>query len=63
MVEQPNPQLLRAVMERDAERERRIHFQRAAHALKVQNSELRRRIQRLTRDHGTVVNRAEARKP
>jgi hypothetical protein len=56
MVEQPNPKLLKVVMERDGERERRIHFQRAAHLLKVQNEQLRRQVQRLTRDHATAVD-------
>jgi hypothetical protein len=65
MVEQVDPRLLKLVMERDQEREQRIHFQRAAHALKVQNEKLRRQMRQLTLDHAATTNRlarTEARK-
>ena len=61
MVEQPNPQLLRAVMERDRERAQRIHYERATHALKLQNERLRREVQRLTIDKAAAVNLANRR--
>jgi hypothetical protein len=58
MVDQPHPQLLRAVQERDRERERqeRIRFQRIAGVLRLQNERLQRQVQQLTMDRANLAN-------
>ena len=48
-------------MERDRERAQRIHYERATHALKLQNERLRREVQRLTIDKAPAVNLANRR--
>jgi hypothetical protein len=57
LVELPDPRLLRAIQERDQEREQRIRFQRAAQALKNRCDQLQRQVQRLTTDRAAIANR------
>jgi hypothetical protein len=57
MVELPDPRLLRAIQERDAERTERIHHQRAAQALKLRVDQLQRQVSQLTTDRAAVTNR------
>lgn len=60
MVEPVNPKLLQAVLERDAERERRIHFQRAAGALKLRCEKLQQQVRQLTLDKAVQTARRPA---
>jgi hypothetical protein len=66
MVEAVDPKLVKLVRELDAALAERTHYRRAAAILRGQNSQLRRQIQQLTRDHAVAVNRAvkaESREP
>jgi hypothetical protein len=51
-----DPRLLKAVRERDQERQERIRITRVAQALKLQNEKLRREVRQLTADGAVRVN-------
>jgi hypothetical protein len=51
--------LLRAVQERDMERQRRIQAERAVQALKLLNERLRRRVAILTADKSVIPKPGE----
>jgi hypothetical protein len=58
-----DPQLLKAVRERDAERQARLRAERAAQALKLQNEQLRRRVAILTADKAKLPRTSQVARP
>ena len=56
MVADVDPRLLKAVRERDQERQERIRIARVAQVLKLQNEKLRRQVRQLTTDAAVRVN-------
>jgi hypothetical protein len=56
MVADVDPRLLKAVRERDQERQERIRIARVAQALKLQNEKLRRQVREITTDAAVRAN-------
>jgi hypothetical protein len=56
MVADVDPRLLKAVRERDQERQERIRVTRVAQALKLQNEKLRRQVREITTDAAVRTN-------
>jgi hypothetical protein len=56
MVADVDPRSLKAVRERDQERQERIRVARVAQALKLQNEKLRRQVREITADAAVRAN-------
>ena len=56
MIADVDPRLLKAVRERDQERQERIRVTRVAQALKLQNEKLRRQVREITTDAAVRTN-------
>jgi len=56
MIADVDPRLLKAVRERDQERQVRIRIARVAQALKLQNEKLRRQVRQITADAAVRAN-------